>query len=482
MQTKLTLFTAYSSQYNEVTLDNLPIIGKVPTWLSGSFVSIGPGQFEIGAAHFNHWFDGFAMLKKFDFKSGSVRFQNRFLQSKEYVESNKLGKLNNNEFGTYASKSKLGRLFSSMKELVIGNLHDNCIVNTTCIDKNYVAMTESKNVVSFDIKDLSTIGKFNFIDKIQGHLTTAHPHFDITTGELINILIEVGKATKYHIYKIEPLSRIHKIIQTYSSNSLFYIHSFSITKNYIILFKSPLVINKFKLILGLPFNNALSYQENLPSFFVILDRRSGKIHEIETEPFICLHSVNAYEHRKEIILDLVCHQLENPYDKLYLSNLRSSKPSLPTGEIRRYVINIDSRHCNQEAFSNSAHEFPRINYMRYNGNDYQFMYTNLIANPEDQFFNAIQKLNTQKGSIQHWNRKNYYLGEAVFVARPNSQLEDEGVLLSIAFDVTTQLSSLIVIDALSMQLVAEVCLPLHLPFGLHGNFYKDTTAQLSGKI
>lgn len=84
-------------------LDNLRIEGEVPLWLTGSFVSNGPGQFEVGETHFNHWFDGFAMLKKFDFKARAVRFQNRYLHSKEYIGSNKLRRLSGNEFGTFAS-------------------------------------------------------------------------------------------------------------------------------------------------------------------------------------------------------------------------------------------------------------------------------------------------------------------------------------------------------------------------------------------
>jgi len=46
------LSIAYSSQYDEITLENLRIDGEVPTWLSGSFVSNGPGQFEVGTTHF----------------------------------------------------------------------------------------------------------------------------------------------------------------------------------------------------------------------------------------------------------------------------------------------------------------------------------------------------------------------------------------------------------------------------------------------
>jgi carotenoid cleavage dioxygenase-like enzyme len=233
------------------------------------------------------------------------------------------------------------------------------------------------------------------------------------------------------------------------------------------------VINKVKLILGLPFNNALSYQENASSSFIVIDRRNGKTHEIETAPFVCIHSVNAYEHENKIILDLVCHPPGNPYDTLYLANLRSGKPTLPTGEIKRYSINLHSKSCDQITISSSSHEFPRINYKTCNGNYYQFVYTTSITNPGDLYFNEIQKLNVQTGSIQSWGKPDYYLGEAVFVARTNGQQEDNGILLSIALNASTQLSSLIILDASSMHLIAEVYLPLHLPFGLHGNFYKN---------
>ncbi|MCH9757475.1 MAG: carotenoid oxygenase family protein [Gammaproteobacteria bacterium] len=471
-ESKLNLSKAYTSQSDEITLDNLRIDGDIPTWLSGSFVSNGPGQFEVGGTHFNHWFDGFAMLKKFEFKSGTVRFQNRFLQSTEYVKSNKQNQLNINEFGTYASTSKIGRIACAIKELIQYNTHDNCVVNTACIAEHYIAMTESKDMVSFNLDDLSTTGTFHFTDTLPGHLTTAHPHLDVNTHELINISIEIGKITQYHIDTIEPLTKTRKRIQTYQSDNAFYIHSFSLTNNYIILFKSPLVINKVKLMLGFPFNHTLAYQENTSSFFIVIDRNNGKIVEIEAPPFVCLHSINAYEFENKIMLDLVCHASGNPYDNLYLSNLRSSHPTLSTGKIKRYTINLHSKNCKQIIISNSAHEFPRINYMRCNGKHYQFVYTTLLSHSEDLFFNQVQKLNVQTGSTQCWGKPNYYLGEAVFVAKNHHQQEDEGVLLFIAFNAITQLSSLIIIDALSMQCLAEVYLPLHLPFGLHGHFYK----------
>ena len=222
---------AFSSQYKELALDKLKIDGKVPNWLSGNFISNGPAQFEVGSTAFNHWFDGFAMLKKFSFKEGNVCFQNRFLRSKEYIESVKIGKLSVNEFATYASNNILKRIGSGIKNIIKSDYHDNCIVNTNFIAKQYIAMTETNDILAFNIKDLTTSGRFNLLDKVPGQLTLAHPHWDITKNELINISVEVGPKNKYHIYKICQHSKEPKIISTYVSKNLFYNHSFSITKN-----------------------------------------------------------------------------------------------------------------------------------------------------------------------------------------------------------------------------------------------------------
>lgn len=461
----------YQTQYNELMLDNLSISGEIPKCLSGSFISNGPAQFEIKETYFKHWFDGFAMLKKFTFKSGRISFQNRFLHSQQYIKSNATGQLHENEFATFANKTLIGRLGHCIKDLINGNTYDNSNINTTKIGEHFIAMTESNNVIEFKLHDLSTVGSFQFTDNIKSQITTAHPQLDIITGEIINIGIEIGKNNKYHIYRIPPNSTKREIIKTYISDTLFYMHSFSITKNYVILFKSPLFLNKFKLIFGFPFNDVISWEKNSSSTsFIIIDRRDGTVQEIETDLFVCLHSINAYEYSNEIILDLVCHH-DNPYSYLYLSNLVTDKPNLPKGILKRYIINLHSKNCFQSILSADTQEFPRTNYREVNGKKYTFVYTNLITNPGEKFFNSIQKLNVETGLTLRWEKENYYLGEAVFVPKNTELSECDGILLSIAYDAKNQRSSLIILDANDMCLMAEIFLPIHLPFGLHGNFY-----------
>lgn len=468
---KPSIAKAYSSQLQEVTLDNLAYNGNIPDWLSGSFISVGPAQFEVGETKFKHWIDGFAMLKKFTFAAGKVNFQSRFLHSEQYVKSNADQKLYFNEFATYAQHSWLAKVTSALKNLITPEQYDNCNVNTIKIDGQLVALTETSRSLTFDKTNLNTLSDFKFNDNLQGQMTLAHPHIDIKTGDIINITTEIGSKIKYHIYKVAHGSRQRTLIKTFVSDEFFYMHSFSITPSYIILFKSPLICNKYKLMFGLPFNDTLSWQKNKSSSFIIINRADGKVTEIETDAFICLHSVNAFELGSDIVLDLVCYENNNPYDELYLSNLLREPPLFCSPALRRYTVNLKQKECKFSTLGDGAVEFPRINYLQANGYNYQFAYTTLMINKEPYFFNALQKINVNTGKTQYWYKDNYYVGEAIFVKKPNDTMEDDGVLLFIAFNSISQCSALIILEAKTMQQMAEVALPFHLPFGLHGNFY-----------
>lgn len=465
------LVHAFSSQRQELAIDNIAYEGRLPSWLKGSLISNGPAQFEVGNTAFTHWFDGFAMLKKFDFNEEKIRFQNQFLHSQQYLKSNALKRLNLNEFGTYANGSWFKTIFRELISLQKNPPYDNCNVNTTRIGNDFIAMTETTEFIKFDPGNLKTIGAFHFSDNIRGQITLAHPHFDVSTGEVFNISMQIGKTCQCHVYKLMPGGLKREIIKTLECNDLFYMHSFSITKKHIILFKTPLRINKWKVILGTPFNHSLHWKNNLPSYFVIINRLTGETHEIETEPFVCLHSINSFEKNTEIILDLACYDKNNPYDCFYFENLKSNHPQLMKAQARRYILNLTKKHYQMEVINENYIEFPRINYKSRNATDYKYAYMAYITNNNEPFLNAIQKLNVNSSETIVWQHPDYYPGEPVFIAKPNSEIEDEGLVMFIVYNKTTHHSALVVLDAQTMQQMAEAVLPFHLPVGLHSNFY-----------
>jgi carotenoid cleavage dioxygenase-like enzyme len=74
----------------------MSVSGAVPEWLQGSLFRVGPGKFEAGQQAMRHWFDGYAMLHRFDIADGAVSYANRFLQSRSYRAANRRGEINLN--------------------------------------------------------------------------------------------------------------------------------------------------------------------------------------------------------------------------------------------------------------------------------------------------------------------------------------------------------------------------------------------------
>lgn len=463
------LAKGFSSQLTETTLSDLRYEGEIPKWLAGSWINNGPAQFEIGNTQFKHWFDGFAMLKNFHFHEGTVRFQNRFLRSEQYSKSQLLQALNGNEFGTYRKESWLKTLLSD----IITNHHpvyDNCNVNTAPWGKQGIAMTESSKIIAFDIPDLNTVGAVNFDDNLPGEFSLAHPHFDSEAGEMISMNIKIGKTCQYHLFKVKPGNTTREKIVTIKSDHFFYMHSFSITKNYIILFKMPYRINVWKIILGMTLAESFYWQEGIPACFILINRHTKEIIEVETEAFSYLHTVNAFEKGSEVIVDVVTYEKGNPYHEFYLENLRSDDPKLLRAKMSRFIIDLQKKRCKKEILTDNFVEFPRIDYKTKNGAEYQYVYT-ILMEGHDLFSNAIQKLDVKTGKTTIWRKQSYYPAEPVFVAKKGSQQEDDGVLLLMAYNIATQTSSLFILNAQTMEQMTEIFLPFHLPFGLHSNFY-----------
>ena len=65
------------------------------------------------------------------------------------------------------------------------------------------------------------------------------------------------------------------------------------------------------------------------------------------------------------------------------------------------------------------------------------------------------------------------LGEVVFVPRAADAGEDDGVLLGLAYDRARGRSTFVVLDAVGLEPVASVELPVRVPAGFHGNWLPD---------
>ena len=75
--------------------------------------------------------------------------------------------------------------------------------------------------------------------------------------------------------------------------------------------------------------------------------------------------------------------------------------------------------------------------------------------------------------MPRWAEPACYPGEPVFVERPGASGEDDGLVLSVVLDAPSERSFLLVLDAASFEEVARAEAPHAIPFGFHGQYFRD---------
>jgi carotenoid cleavage dioxygenase-like enzyme len=146
---------------------------------------------------------------------------------------------------------------------------------------------------------------------------------------------------------------------------------------------------------------------------------------------------------------------------------------LPQTSLRRYRIKLDGSGVVREDLAEGiSPELPRINYRRNNTRDYRWMYAASTRESAD-WFDSLVKVDVTTRSVKTWAEPGCYPGEPVFVDRPGATTEDDGVVMSVVLDASGERSFLLFLDAASFTEVARAEAPHHIPFGFHGQYFRD---------
>ena len=216
----------------------LPIKGKLPSWLEGTLLRTGPSKFEVGTRTYNHWFDGLAMLHRFAFVDGGVRYANRLLKSKAFCAAEATGKIAFGEFATDPCWSLFGRVAAIFSP----KLTDNCCVNVAAYARAATAFTETSIPVRFSPDTLETLGVFGYETPLTGQISTAHPHYDAKRACHYNYIADLGFRSAYRLISIGDDGAQRQVAEIPVERPS-YMHSFGISEEHLILSEFPLVVN-----------------------------------------------------------------------------------------------------------------------------------------------------------------------------------------------------------------------------------------------
>jgi beta,beta-carotene 9',10'-dioxygenase len=462
--------SAFDSQSKETEETELKLTGKLPDWLCGNLIRTGPSLFSVNGESFNHLFDGLAMLHKFTFANGKMKYRSRFLESSAYRAAMTRGRVSSSEFGTSPRQSLLERIASISRFKPT----DNANVNIACIGSHWLSLTEPPIAIEFNAETLATIGQFKFPDSLKGHVSTAHPHIDLASKQLFNILVEYGPKSSYKVYSVNLDGNLKRVeIARIRTSKPGYVHSFALTPNYVVLVVGPFVVNPLELILsGKPFVECFSWRPELGTRIYAIERHTGSVIETVAEPLFLFHHVNAFEDGNKISVDMLVYNDASIVESFYLDFLKAGSGIIPTPRPVRYSISPSKGTATSEIITQAGMELPRINYWSCNTRPYRYVYA-AAESSSGKFLDQLVKLDLARGGLAVWKDDFCYPGEPVFAACPQSEEEDSGVLLSIVFNAQSKSSFLLILDAASMEELSRAPIPHMVPFGFHGYFTEE---------
>lgn len=442
----------FAPVHEEITAEQLKVIGQLPTGLSGMFVRNGPNpQFPPLGRY--HWFDGDGMLHGVRIQDGRASYRNRYVQTAGLREERAAGQALWTGLAMPPDIAKLGQGKPLFKNAA----------NTALVwhDGRLLALWEGGEPHEIEVPELTTVGPYTYQGKLR-HPFTAHPKVDAQTGEMM--LFGYSALSPFVQYSVvNPAGELLRTVPVKLRRPVM-MHDFAVTEHYSIFMDLPVGLSMAGIDRGEPM---MRFDAEAGSRFGILPRH-GKHDEIkwfDSPSCYVFHTLNAYEDGDEIVLQ-AC-RMPAFYDIAAPAAPSSNPNEMPlamTPSLYEWRFNLATGETSEAALDDLPADFPRVN-DQHLGRRTKYGYA-MSLNMGDLLKYDLQTHSCQKHPVGAGR----YGGEGVFVPRPDAQREDDGWLVTYVFDQAEGRSELIVVDAreFSAEPVARVQIPARVPFGFHG--------------
>ncbi|KAG0052336.1 hypothetical protein BGZ83_002729 [Gryganskiella cystojenkinii] len=522
---------------------SLTVKGAIPPWLEGALYRSGPGTYNIKSESgkeikIQHWFDGLAQIHRYEIqRGGRVSYRSRNTANDLHERYKKAEAITGVTFCQRdPCKTIFQKFFTTFKIAVQGappmsGTDTNVIVLPVInfpgfkIDPdlkskknqnpnvNNLVMNTDSNVmqeldpVTLEPQRLFTYGDID--DSLKAsNLVSAHPCVDPETNEHFNVLLTFGPTALYKVARTRQSSRgpNHEpdldILAEIKSPRPTYMHSFSLTKRYVVINHWQCDFAAWGLSVvwtGNAWESFKAQDPNAKCSFYVVDREQGRhVATYECDPYFAFHAINAFDDGDDIVVDIAVYKDHTVIGEYYIDNLCSETGKPPQQAfLRRYRLsNIPkqavasglapsqppkpaSSQIDFELDKSITFELPTVNSSRYL-RDYRYIYAvsrsgqnrTLIQDRIIKIDLEKVKKGDMKGSAKFWIEDQCTPSEPVFVATPNATEEDDGVLLSIVLDGRRRTGFLLVLDAQNLEEIARADMPPGkvAPHNLHGVF------------
>jgi carotenoid cleavage dioxygenase-like enzyme len=470
----------------------------IPAHVQGTYLLGGPALFEMGGRAFQSALDGFGKVHSFKVGGAKVCFSTRMMQTGFYNASVKAGTIGHGGLFLETVPPRSCEPFHPLCNMKAAG--DNNFVNSFQVSPDepnkLLMVSDTTKMVDFDLESLSVTGDHSWDDHMVQFMHTAalgsaHPLPDPAgRGGTIGIAISSpeGPGKSFvDVYRLDPAkSKTRELLSRYSVDKTPYFHSFGLTKHYAIFphnlaFDAMAMLKTFGATIG---NALIGHWDGIQ----VAQHNPASVDKepliFQTEPFFHVHIANSFENATGIVLDIsstssdpfttsltIANQMNKTIrdssDKILMKRLHLHLSGDQKGKVTTQTLSVESRST----------EFPRINPL-FQSKEYCIYYASEWFHAGRGYASmAVLRHDVCKGERTYWAKENWYPSEATFV--PTGTEEADGVLCFTALDGVTGVSHFITVDAATMTEVANVALPVRIPFTAHGEFYTGAGAAES---
>ncbi|WP_232665269.1 carotenoid oxygenase family protein [Pseudonocardia sp. TRM90224] len=433
---------------DEVSAVDLPVTGELPRELSGRYLRIGPNPVGNVDAASHHWFMGEGMVHGVRLRDGRAEwYRNRFVRgdSGESPNTNVL--------------AHAGRI---------------------------MALVEAGGLPVTIAPDLNKMATWD-CDGLLKSGYAAHPKIDPITGELHAITYNVLSPSLRYV--VLDATGAAKHVTDIAAPGRPMVHDMALTQSRVVVLDLPVTVSMDMMSswaaagsVGYP-PLPMRWDDAHTSRIGLLPRGAtgDAVRWFEAPRCYVFHVLNGFDNPDgSVTVDVV------RYDSVFRDELRGPSDSLPV--LARWTVDPARGTVTEQIVSDRSVEFPRVGPAlvgqphRYGwfagvGADGLVLSDDVDRSSDSGFETGpLVKIDTATGGTElHHYGPGRVTMEPAFVARPGATGEDDGWILSVVHDATTDRGELVVLDAgdITAAPVARVHLPRRVPFGFHGNWISD---------
>ena len=473
---------AYDPVQSEETVTRLTVTGTIPEWLDGRYVRNGPNPIgEVDPATF-HYFMGDGMVHGVRLRGGRAEwYRNRWVRSADAAKA--LGEPRPASAGVSVA------------------------ANTTVVQHAgaTLALVEAGGTCYALSDELETIGVWDFQGTLAGGYT-AHPKLDPATGELHAISYRFDRPGRVQYSVIDPRGRAARVVDVPVTGSPL-VHDMGLTARHVVVLDLPIEFDlgramravgvpermigpgsrvAGKLIGRVPASGRLadlaasrlrngdmpySWSPEHPSRLGVVPRSGpgASVRWFEIEQCFVFHVLGAYDEvdADGRVLAVVVDGVR--YDRVFAEDTHG--PDGASTRLSRWRLDLTTGRASETTVDGRPQEFPRIDERRI-GLPYRYGYSTGLSpdgtgTVDDRFLRHDLVAGTTES---HSLGAGTEVGELVFVPSSPDAAEDDGVLMGFVHDGATGADRLELLDAASLESVAQVHLPVRVPHGFHGNW------------